>query len=120
MYIDEINKIHAGQPLVKASELEKLQEWIGVLIDKSLEEQFPSLFSKEACQETILYPVPFKCGQNKPYYTINWMHEIDDTVLKSLDLFLGIYDERIILKHANTMQYVAYVKKASEPTPANP
>lgn len=54
MYIEESKNIFIGHPLVMAAELEKEQEWIGVAIDKTVEEQFPDLF-KNPIQEIKLY-----------------------------------------------------------------
>lgn len=93
MFINEDASVFVGDGYLKAIDLEKKQRWIGVSIDKSIEDEFPNFFRKEnLIQEVngveyyhepsiIRYEAPMidKCVKPPIYssplkYTINWLY----------------------------------------------
>jgi len=108
-YIDEFRDIRVGV-FTQAYELEQKQEWIGVAIDPSIKKQFPSLFKENIIPEIIQYPVPFKNGITYFSYAINWIDSIDDTPVSSLELFPGIFGDKIKNKYENTLKFIQNLK----------
>jgi hypothetical protein len=78
MYLDPAKGICLGHGLTKAYELEQKQNWVGVTIDSSLEEAYPSLFpsglNPNSIYESLFlkYPVPLKGGGFLDARTLNW------------------------------------------------
>lgn len=96
-YFSSNPAIFLGCAWLKATDLEKLQQWIGVSIDKSVEERFSNFFNAKNLLPNIYnldgglignrfkypqimrYPVPFKVEANqeesKLLFTINWLDQ---------------------------------------------
>lgn len=78
MYVDEKNSLFLGEALTKAYELEQRQNWIGVIIDDSLSNNFHDILVKNEPTKYIRqrlfpkYEVPMKNGSIREYYTLNW------------------------------------------------
>jgi hypothetical protein len=78
MYFDPAKSICLGHGLVNAYELEQKQNWVGVAIDKAIEEAYPSLFppalNPSSIYESLFlrYPVPLKAGGFVHTRTLNW------------------------------------------------
>lgn len=106
VYIDEERGIRVGEPFTKAYILEQQQEWIGVLVSKSVVEEFPELFRNNNASEVIKYFVPLKCGHCEEAYVLNWRDRFSDKILDSLSLFPKIYGDKIQIKYNNTIDFV--------------
>lgn len=87
--------IFLGEGYMRALELESQQEWMGVSIDESVEENFTDFFEKDNLISTInvnalnlntvniyfqpsivRYNVPMKCGHKELRYTVNWLDNL--------------------------------------------
>jgi len=114
MYIDENRKIHAGIPLVETYKLEQEQEWIGVVIDKSLQDQFKVLLDITALPKIGQYSVPLKEENIRDSYVINWLQGLaDDTnYIKSLNLLptKEVFGKEMKCKYMNTIKFIEYIK----------
>lgn len=110
MYENRERNVVLGKALTGAHSLEQKQQWIGIAIDKTVEEAFPTLFSLFKPNETLLsqvfflYPVPFKDGTKRPLHTINWRFNfIVEKGTRSL--FSQSEDTAIREKIQNTLDY---------------
>jgi|GEM_PF-1648364 len=77
IYINEKINVFLGKALTDAYELEGKQEWIGIILNESIEERYSELFTnreKSIIFDEILYKynVPFKDGSFNSYRVINW------------------------------------------------
>jgi hypothetical protein len=77
MYVDQANSVFLGKALTSAYELEQRQNWIGVAIDETLPQAFPSLLVGEPGAEVrkSLFPryeVPMKSGPIQVLHTLYW------------------------------------------------
>ena len=82
--------IFCGNAYLKAVELERKHEWIGVAIDKSIEENFSDFFNKLIQNNGIItlhhspsivkYKVPLKENKKERsaelLYTVNWLDKL--------------------------------------------
>jgi hypothetical protein len=123
---------------MKALDLEKNQAWIGISVDKSIEERFPDYFASERQIEKIQatsektvqsyshpslirYNVPLKCGHPELLYTVNWLetflcHDENKKRVGNLDFIntiektLGDSSDLEVKKlYENTRKYVEYI-----------
>jgi hypothetical protein len=132
MYINENNGIFAGIPIVKASELEKNQEWVGIIFDEMVQKEFKEIFDSTVEIETLLgkrpiysYPdivkhkVPFKCGATHAYYALNWLDKFPiSTEMGSpkeiIQKAMGESEKQHELKYKNTIEYIDYINSIFE------
>ena len=63
IFLNEKTSIFLGGGYLKAVELEKKQQWIGVSIDKSIEKEFPDFF-----KENNLVPFQFSFDRLTPFH----------------------------------------------------
>lgn len=119
LYMNLNKNIILGGALTKAFDLENKQNWIGVSIDKSVEERFVNLFKLFKDSTNVFYPlffkyyVPFKNGTKEKLHTINWrLNLIVEKGTRSL--FKYNRDEGIKEKVANTLQYAKSVVKSGQ------
>jgi len=114
IYVNLDQNIVIGKALTKAYELEHIQQWIGIAIDKSVEDAYPELFLESKKPDILLntlfleYPVPFKDGSTKQMHTINWRFNL--IVEKGTrSLFSDNLDVSITDKVCNTLAYAKAV-----------
>lgn len=114
LYENSRTNVVLGRALTGAYELEQKQQWIGIAIDKSVEEAFPDIFSMCTPDTTLLssvflkYPVPFKDGSSNILHTLNWRFNL--VVEKGTrSLFSESSDESIREKVQNTLNYAKAV-----------
>jgi hypothetical protein len=110
------NHILVGKALVKAYELEKIQEWSGCVIsDECLnkyekKEDFAIIKYLKLNYKIIEYVVPIKNG-NKKAYVINWVNEkinkID--VKKAFQKHNKSINEKVEIKISNTLKFYDYI-----------
>jgi len=119
LHVDLGNRIILGLPLTKAYELEKQQDWIGAIIDKSLEDAVPELRDLMSHSSGIFnnlfleYDVPFKDGTKSRFRTINWrFNMIVECGTRSL--FSQSQDVEIRRKVENTPAYASTVVKSKK------
>ena len=117
MFVDLQNSIFVGEALVKAYQLEYKQNWIGIVIDDSVIEQFPSIFNFNYSLYPqylkylfVKYEVPFKEGKIIENFVINWRFNlIVEEGIKSL--FPNANKEwSAKIKIDNTLQFSKYIK----------
>lgn len=138
MYINKELQIFIGKPLVRANHLEKEQEWIGAIIDKSVETQFPQLFDEPfeysethgikakyyKYEEYVRYSIPFKenskCKQ-EIYYAINLLDEspvinfslglmCDAKNMYDYTLYLSVTNEKSLCYRTTKMQEDGFIR----------
>lgn len=102
-----------GLALTRAYELERTLQWIGAVIDPSVELAFPVLFdagnTRWAPLSNIIlrYPAPFKNGWVE-FWTLNWRFNL--TVEKGTRSLFSTSGERHIQEKVdNTLQYAKVV-----------
>jgi hypothetical protein len=111
LYANPKLSVFLGKALAKAYELENCQNWIGIAIDTSVMERFPTVFETiDKDEHSILndllfeYPVPFKDGTTKQLRTLNWRWNL--IVEKGTrSLFSDSQDLKIAEKTRNTLKY---------------
>jgi len=118
MYMDQTKNIYVGQALTRAYDLEKQQNWVGVVVDRSVEEAYPELFGEHGENKEVLpflfkYQVPMKAGQPAESWTINWRWNL---VVQhgTRSLFARDAEAEILEKVENTLKYVAAVVKTGK------
>ncbi len=107
-----------GKALTRAYELERKQQWIGVAIEKELEQIFPEVFSLIIKPDSgiakdifLRYPVPFKDGSTKLLHTLNWRFNL--IVEKGTrSLFNKTDDKEVQTKIENTLEYARTIVKS--------
>lgn len=78
MYVDRDNSLFLGKALTHAYELEQSQNWVGLVIDKSIPDKFPNVLTSDTPTPGLRpklfpkYEVPMKNGPIKSLYTLNW------------------------------------------------
>lgn len=114
IYVNLDQNIVLGKALTRAYELERMQHWIGIAIDKNVEDAYPELFLECKKPDSLLntlffkYPVPFKDGNTEQMYTINWRFNL--IVEKGTrSLFSESVDVSIADKVRNTLAYAKAV-----------
>lgn len=124
-YLDVKNSIFLGDGYMKAVALEKVQQWLGVSIDKSVEQEFSSFLKNKdlKCFPLIKYEVPLVCGHSEKKLTVNWLQysnpnpddgnfgysELIAEIKKMINRIgadLGLEVEK---KYKNTLEYINYV-----------
>ena len=95
--------------------IEKDQEWIGAVIDESVEQQFPELFPEpfeKYYGSYIKYDVPFKKALIKSLYAINILENmsalIKEHIIKASKT-ADLSSTQIDGKYKNTFAYIDYV-----------
>lgn len=118
MYHNPKLNVFVGKALTKAYELEGCQNWIGVSIDHSVVERFPTVFEAIDQDEWPIlndllfeYAVPFKDGTTKRLKTLNWRWNL--IIEKGTrSLFNNSNDPKVVEKINNTLKYVkTFVQK---------
>jgi hypothetical protein len=115
IYLNQTKNITLGKALTNAYELESKQQWIGVVIDNTVEKSMPELFheiKKTPILSDIfsLYNVPFKDGSKKHFRTLNWRWNM---IVKdgTRSLFEKSDDPSISEKVNNTLEYAKEIVK---------
>ncbi len=136
LYINHEKNIFLGKPLNKAYNLEKLQEWIGGIIDESVENKFPEIFAKPIKNleingqiikqysnfDCIRYKPPLKKGVKKILYSINLLNQFPVNLIRKsiLDAKKIIRSDKpseikkIRRKYSNTIAYLNYLTSIIE------
>jgi len=114
LYENRQANVVLGRALTGAHALETKQQWIGIAIDKTVENAYPDLFLALKPGATILsnvffsYPVPFKDGSKRTLHTLNWRFNL--IVEKGTrSLFTQSDDPLIKEKIQNTLEYAKAV-----------
>lgn len=117
LYSNSLRHICVGKALTEAYELEKIQAWIGVSIDRTVEDAFPELFSAEVASLGLLddvflrYNVPMKDGASKELRTLNWRFNlIVEKGTRSLFVDSGPPD--VMQKVINALDYAEAVVRS--------
>jgi len=117
LYSNPLRHICVGKALTAAYELEQMQAWIGVSIDRTVEDAFPELFSAEVASLGLLedvflrYNVPMKDGVFKELRTLNWRFNlIVEEGTRSLFVNSGPAD--VMQKVVNTLDYAKAVVRS--------
>ena len=85
MYVDAGKSLFLGKALTHAYELEQRQNWIGLVIDKSIPDKFPDVLTSDIPTFGIRpklfpkYEVPMKNGPIESLYTLNWRWNLVST-----------------------------------------
>lgn len=111
IFINEKINMFLGKSLTNAYELERQQQWIGVIIDQIAADKY-DIFNNEIMKELCIeYEVPFKSGINKKYRTLNWrLNMIVKNGTRSLfSVDEDSDDETIIKKINNTLDYARFI-----------
>lgn len=121
IYENPLRNVVLGLPMTRAYELERDQQWIGVVIDPSVESAFPALFNSVSPAWQFLsnillcYPVSLKSGQAE-FWTLNWRFNL--TVEKGTKSLFSTSGERHIQEKVhNTLQYARAVVNAGKAYP---
>lgn len=76
IYINQDTGVFLGRGLTEAYTLEQKQNWVGVVIDSSVEKAYPALFRKPLDSMTDLlfpkYMVPLKAANSSWMRVVNW------------------------------------------------
>ncbi|MEN6325735.1 MAG: hypothetical protein ABFD18_05970 [Syntrophomonas sp.] len=75
IYINEDLNVFLGKGLLKAYQIEGKQNWIGVILDEIVEEQYSNIFGpKNTIFNNVMlkYNVPFKDGSYHNFRALNW------------------------------------------------
>ncbi|MDH2916961.1 MAG: hypothetical protein PXX77_08815 [Gallionella sp.] len=117
LYSNPLRHICVGKALTVAYELEKIQAWIGVSIDQSVEDAFPELFLADVTKAGLMddlflrYKVPMKDGTSKVHRTLNWRFNL--IVEKGTrSLFVNSDATDVRQKVANTLDYAETVVRS--------
>lgn len=115
MFINEQLSIFIGDGYLNAAKYEisdhYKQGFIGVSIDKSVEDAFPQFFSNVSFQEGLVqYPVPFE-HHTRVLYTLNWLEPFSTNELLSMMRAAQVEttDPKVKLKYENTIKYIQYI-----------
>lgn len=121
VFVSADRKFHAGEAIVRAFELEQLQEWAGAIVDTS-RIQVDSLkhLSAEVARDYLIrdYPVPMKSCDSTPNKCLNWarifaagrMFEAERRSIEDhMTQHTGDADERALLKIRNTRSFYKQV-----------
>ena len=124
MFTDLQSAVFLGRPLIRAYDLEKCQDWIGGVLDDTVNEVLPQLSEPEA-EGNLLdalfprYTVPLKAGAVRPYRTFNWRWNLvveDGT----RSLFRDTSEWKDRRKVSNTLEYARWIRAASLAYPMDP
>lgn len=139
IYINPDGRRFVAEGYIKAHKLEAIQEWIGLALDKSIENNFPDLISDlekkyEAfgisSPNIVYYPVPIKNSLPGEYitqnmYAVNWCHGIDNISMLdqinamekiSKDISKNTTDIRLSKKYQNSRDFITYIESLNEIT----
>lgn len=114
LYSNPLRNICLGRALTAAYELERSQDWIGVAIDRTVEDAFPEILSAETASLGLLddiflrYKVPMKNGTTRELRTLNWRFNL--VVEKGTrSLFVESGPPDVMQKVANTLKFAEKV-----------
>lgn len=117
MFIDEGQSMFLGKALTRAYELENQQNWIGVLIDDTVESAFPGILTGDqpvTGLRSALFPryeVPMKTGKVREYHTLNWRWNlIVDDGTKSMFNDDGTWAAKAKIDEA--LRYAQFIRKS--------
>jgi hypothetical protein len=77
-YIDPLNSLFVGQPIVDAYNLEKSQQWVGVALSQSAVRRLPEMARTGQCADwwVTLYDVPLKNQNTLHTLAIDWNNRV--------------------------------------------
>lgn len=117
-YINSDKNIRIGaNSFSRAYELEQSQDWIGGIIDVSIEKKFPALLAN--LLEVIKYLIPFRENSElleleEIKYAINWLHGIGSDPVDPIDIlkhFPNMFGQNINIKLKNTIKFLEHTKR---------
>lgn len=73
-YVDEVNGLYVGKPIVEAYQLEQSQEWSGAALTSSAVARIPEMAQSGYYADWMVAPwnVPLKGGLSKQMHVVDW------------------------------------------------